>query len=165
MMSEKTRKAIDEHRQEIREIGAALKGLRQELDDLDRIKSGPRNEIDLDAWKQADEVRAKIRDCKSRRDTVQAELNDLLRPFRADKVIPALRKKEIAVKDLIKSVKAAIPEASEAADHLHAALDDALALADDGQALGRLLDLFLFKEIRGPVCEILGIEIGNGNGG
>ncbi|MCZ6688968.1 MAG: hypothetical protein O7H41_05135 [Planctomycetota bacterium] len=31
-------------------------------------------------------------------------------------------------------------------------------------ALGKLLDLFLFREIRSAIKEVLGIEVSNGNG-
>ena len=31
--------------------------------------------------------------------------------------------------------------------------------------LGRLLDLFLFGEVRGAVEQVLGVKVSNGNGG
>ncbi len=31
--------------------------------------------------------------------------------------------------------------------------------------LGKLLDLFMFREIRGAVEQVLGIKVSNGNGG
>ncbi len=91
MMTDEVRKEIDELRNEIRQIGATLKGFRKDLDEIDRIKTGPQGEIDLESWNRAEEVREKIRAVVSRREKVQARLNDLLRPFRAARVIPALR--------------------------------------------------------------------------
>ena len=164
MMTEEVRKEIDELREEIRQIGATLKGLRQDLDEVERVKTGPRGEIDLDAWNQAEEVRQKIRDCESRRDEVQARLNDLLRPFKAKKVVPALREKGISVRELLTAVKEGVPAESPSARYLRVALDEAMAIEDDGTALGKLLDLFLFGEVRRTVEQVLGIQASNGNG-
>ena len=36
---------------------------------------------------------------------------------------------------------------------------------DEGHMLGRLLDLFLFGEVRGAVEQVLGVKVRNGNGG
>ena len=36
---------------------------------------------------------------------------------------------------------------------------------DDGDALERMLDLFMFREIRGAVEQVLGIKVSNGNAG
>ena len=36
---------------------------------------------------------------------------------------------------------------------------------DEGHMLGRLLDLFLFGEVRGAVEQVLGVKVSNGNGG
>ncbi len=36
---------------------------------------------------------------------------------------------------------------------------------DERCMLGRLLDLFLFGEIRGAVEQVLGVKVSNGNGG
>ncbi len=36
---------------------------------------------------------------------------------------------------------------------------------DEGHMLGRLLDLFLFGEIRGAGEQVLGVKVSNGNGG
>ena len=47
-----------------------MKGLRQDLREPEKIKTGPRGEIDLEAWNQAEGIRDKIRDCESRRDEV-----------------------------------------------------------------------------------------------
>ncbi|MCZ6689786.1 MAG: hypothetical protein O7H41_09300 [Planctomycetota bacterium] len=38
-------------------------------------------------------------------------------------------------------------------------------VTDDGDALGRILDLFMFREIRGAVEQVLGIKVSNGNRG
>ncbi|MCZ6690687.1 MAG: hypothetical protein O7H41_13925 [Planctomycetota bacterium] len=165
MMTEEVRKEIDELRNEIRQIGATLKGFRQDLDEINRIKTGPQGEIDLDAWNQAEEIRQKIRDCESRRDEVQARLNDLLRPFKAKKVIPALRERGISVQELLTAVKEGVPDESPSARYLRAALDEAMAIEDEGTALGKLLDLFLFGEVRRTVERVLEIQASNGNGG
>jgi hypothetical protein len=164
MMTDEVRQEVDQLREEIRQIGATLKGLRQDLDEINRIKSGPQGEIDLGAWNEAEAVRDKIRDCCVRRDHVQGRLNDLLRPFRAKKVVPVLRDKGISVQELVQSVRDRIPEESPSARHLLEVLDEALGIKDEGHALGKLLDVFLFGEIRGAVEEVLGIEVSNGNG-
>ena len=49
--------------------------------------------------------------------------------------------------------------------HLVAELDEAIGLEDDGRALGKLLDQFLWWEVRSEVQRLLGIEVRNGNGG
>ena len=165
MMTEEVRKEIDELREEIRQIGATLKGLRQDLGELDRVKTGPDGEIDMELWNQAEEVRGKIRDCVVRREEVQGRLNDLLRPFRAARVIPALREKGMTVKELIGAVKEAIPEGGPAGQHLRPVLEEAQEIDDDGQALGRLLDQFLWWEVRSEVQRLLGLEVRNGKGG
>ena len=36
---------------------------------------------------------------------------------------------------------------------------------DEGHMLGALLDLFLFREVRGAVEQVLGVKVSNGNGG
>ena len=164
MMTEEVRKEIDELREEIREIGATLKGLRQDLREAEEIKSGPRGEIDLKEWNKAEGIQDKIRDCKSRRDVVQARLNDLLRPFKANKVVPALRERGISVRELLTAVKEGVPDESPSARYLRAALDEAMAIENDGTALGKLLDLFLFGEVRSTVEQVLGIQASNGNG-
>ncbi|MCZ6690308.1 MAG: hypothetical protein O7H41_11935 [Planctomycetota bacterium] len=164
MMTDEVRNEIDQLREEIRQIGATLKGFRQDLDEIDRIKTGPQGEIDLEAWNRAEGVRDKIRDCVSRRDHVQGRLNELLRPFRAKKVIPALRERGMSVKELIGNVKKAIPEEGPAGRHLRPVLEEALGIDDEGQALGRLLDQFLWWEVRSEVQRLLGIEVQNGNG-
>ena len=88
-MSEEVRQEIDQLRDTIREIGATLKQLRQERDELDGIKTGPQGEIDLEAWSKAEAVRGKIQATMVLREEVQGRRNDLLRPYRAKKVIPA----------------------------------------------------------------------------
>ena len=164
-MSEETRREIDQLRDTIREIGATLKQLRQERDEIDRIKTGPQGEIDLEAWSKAESTRGRIQATMTWRDEVQGRLNDLLRPFRARKVIPALQEHGATVKQLIEEVRAELPSESSATPHLRAALDQALTLDDDGHALGRLLDLFLFGEVRGAVESVLGVKVTNGTGG
>ena len=126
---------------------------------------GLRSEIDLEAWNKAEEVRQKIRDCVSRREEVQGRLNDLLRPFRAARVVPALREKGMSVKELIGAVKRAIPEQGPAGQHLRPVLEEAQEIDDEGQALGKLLDQFLWWEVRSEVQRLLGIQVTNGNGG
>ena len=164
-MSEEVRREIDQLREEIRQIGATLKGLRQDLDELDRVKTGPQGEIDLEGWNKAEEVRQKVRDCVVRREEVQGRLNDLLRPFRAARVVPALREKGMSVKELIEAVRGSIPDEGPAGQHLRPVLVEALEIDDEGQALGRLLDQFLWWEVRSEVQRVLGIEVRNGNGG
>jgi hypothetical protein len=161
-MSEETRKTIDRLRAIIRTIGATLKGLHRRLDEIEDTKTGPGGEIDLKLWKDAEHVRERIQGRCERRDKVQARLNDLLREYRANRVVPALREKGMPVRDLIAAVQAAIPSENRSSRKLRAALDEALATEDEGRALGKLLDLFLYGEVRGPVGEILGIELSNG---
>ena len=105
MMSEETRREIDQLREEIRSIGAALRQLREDLSGVDRIKTGPQGEIDLEAWDKAEGVREEIRVVLKKRDEVQARLNNLLRPFRAARVVPALRESGGTVKQLITEVR------------------------------------------------------------
>ena len=164
MMTDEVRQEIDQLREEIRQIGATLRRLREDLAEIEKVKTGPQGEIDLEAWNQAEEIRGKIRDCMSRRDEVQGRLNDLLRPFRAKKIVPVLRAKGIGVKEFLEAVKAALPTDAPSTRHLVAEMDEAIGLEDDGQALGKLLDLFLFGEVRGAIKEVLGIEVSNGNG-
>jgi hypothetical protein len=164
MMTDEIRQEIDGLREEIREIGATLKAFRQELDEIEGIKTGPKGEIDLEAWNKAEEVREKIRDCLMRRDEVQGRLNALLRPFRAARVVPALREKGMTVKELIEAVKEAIPEEGPAGQRLRPLLEEVLEIEDEGIALGKLLDQFLWWEVRSEVRRLLGIEV-NGNGG
>ncbi len=44
-------------------------------------------------------------------------------------------------------------------------LDAAIDIDDEGLMLGRILDLFMFREIRGAIEQVLGIKVSNGNGG
>ena len=164
-MSQEERQEIDELRETIRGIGATLKHLRQEKEELDRVKTGPNGEIDLEAWSKAEAVRGKIQATKAWRGEVQGRLNDLLRPFRARKVIPALQEHGATVTQLIEEVRTALPAESRATPHLQRALDEALTFEDEGTALGKLLDLFLFGEVRGAIQEVLGIDVSNGTGG
>ena len=164
-MSQEERQEIDEVRETIRGIGATLKHLRQEKEELDRIKTGPQGEIDLEAWDKGEEVREQIQVVVAKREEVQTRLNDLLRPFRAAKVVPALRETGATVKELITEVRAVLPQGSSATPHLQQELDEALAIDDEGHALGRVLDLFLFREVRGAVEQVLGVKVSNGNGG
>ncbi len=164
-MSEETRREIDQIREEIRSIGAALRQLREDLSGVDRIKTGPQGEIDLGAWDRAEGVREEIRVVVRKRDEVQGRLNDLLRPFRAARVVPALRESGGTVRELITEVRGILPSDSPAAPHLEEVLDQALAVEDEGTALGRVLDLFLFREVRGAVEQVLGVSLTNGNGG
>ena len=57
------------------------------------------------------------------------------------------------------------PGDSSATPHLQQEIGEALGLEDDGHMLGRLLDLFLFGEIRGADKQVLRVKISNGNGG
>ena len=164
-MSDETRREIDMCREEIRSIGAALRQLREDLSGVDKIKTGPQGEIDLGAWDRAEGVREEIRVVVKKRDEVQGRLNDLLRPFRAARVVPALRESGGTVKQLITEVRGVLPSDSPATRHLKDALDEAIAIEDDGTALGRVLDLFLFREVRGAVEQVLGVSLSNGNGG
>ena len=145
MMTEEVRREIDGLRSEIRQIGATLRQLREDLAEIDRIKTGPKGEIDLESWNRAEEVREKIRVCQQRRDKVQWRLNSLLRPFRAARVVPALRETAGTVKDLLGEVRKLLPPDSLATPHLQGVLDEALTVDDDGDALGRILDLFMFR--------------------
>ncbi len=163
-MSEETRRDIDQLREELRTIGATLRQLREDLGAVDEMKSGPRGEIDLEAWNKGEEVREQIRVVISRREEVQGRLNDLLRPFRAARIVPALRETGGTVRDLIAEVRVALPRDSSATPHLQHELDEALGLEDEGHALRRLLDLFLFGEVRGAVELVLGVKVSNGNG-
>ena len=99
-----------------------------------------------------------------KRDEVQGRLNDLLRPFRAAKVVPALRETGATVKELISEVRAVLPSESSATPHLRQALDEAVVIDDEGTALGKVLDLFLFREVRGAVEDVLGVGLSKGNG-
>ena len=114
---------------------------------------------------KGEEVREQIRGVISRREVVQGRLNDLLRPFRAARIVPALRETGGSVKDLITEVRKVLPPESTATPHLQQELDEALGLEDEGHMLGRLLDLFLFGEVRGAVEQVLGVKVSNGNGG
>ena len=49
--------------------------------------------------------------------------------------------------------------------HLQGVFDEALTIDDDGDASVKILDLFMFREIRGAVEQVLGIKVSNGNGG
>ena len=164
-MSQEERQEIDEVRETIRGIGATLKHLRQEKEELDRIKTGPQGEIDLEAWSKAEAAKGKIQATKLWRAEVQGRLNDLLRPYKANKVIPALEETGASVPELLQEIRAALPPESEAAPYLREELGEALTLDDNGRMLGKLLDLFLFREIRGAIKEVLGIDVSNGNGG
>ena len=93
MMTDEVRKEIDQLRSIIRKIGATLKGLRLRLKQVEAMKTGPRGEIDIESWNRAEHVRERIQGRKARREKVQGRLNDLLRPFKAKKVIPVLREK------------------------------------------------------------------------
>ena len=165
MMTDAVRQEIDEIREEIRQIGATLRQLREDLTVIEKIKTGPKGEIDLEAWDKAESVREEIRVVVAKREEVQGTLNDLLRPFRAAKVVPALRETGGSVKELITEVRTLLPPESSATPHLQDALEEALAIDDEGQALGKMLDLFLFREIRGAVEQVLGIKVSNGSGG
>ncbi len=50
MMTDEVRQEIDQLREEIRQIGATLRRLREDLAEIERVKTGPKGEIDLDAW-------------------------------------------------------------------------------------------------------------------
>ena len=165
MMTEETRREIDQLREELRAIGATLRQLRADQAEADKVKSGPKGEIDLGGWEKAETVREEIRVVVAKREEVQRRLNDLLRPFRAARVVPALRETGGSVKDLITEVRAALPAESTATPHLQQVLDGALAIEDEGSALGKVLDLFLFREVRGAVEQVLGVKVSNGNGG
>ena len=39
-----------------------------------------------------------------------------------------------------------------------------MSIEDEGHGLGRLLDLFLFGEVRPAVEQVLGVRVTNGNG-
>ncbi len=164
-MSEEVRREIDQLREEIRSVGATLRQLRGDLSEVDSKKSGPGGEIDLSLWNKADEAREEIREVLRKRDEVQGRLNDRLRPFRAAKVVPALRETGATVQQLITEVRAVLPPESSATPHLRDALDEAVAIEDEGTALGRVLDLFLFREVRGAVEQVLGVKVSNGTGG
>ncbi len=164
-MSEETRRNIDQLREELRTIGATLRQLRDDVGAVDQMKSGPRGEIDLDAWNKGEEVREQIRGVISRREEVQGRLNDLLRPFRAARIVPALRETGGSVKELITEVRKVLPQERAATPHLQQELDEALGIEDEGHALGKLLDLLLFGEVRGAVEQVLGVKVSNGNGG
>ncbi len=164
-MSEETRREIDQLREEIRSIGATLRQLREDLSDVDKIKTGPQGEIDLEAWDKSEGLREEIRVVVMKREEVQARLNDLLRPFRAARIVPALRETGASVRELITEVRAVLPAGSSATPHLQVALDEAAAIDDEGHALGKVLDLFLFREVRGAVEEVLGVKVSNGTGG
>ena len=69
------------------------------------------------------------------------------------------------IRELIGEVRKLLPPDSSATAHLQGVLDEALTINDDGDALGRILDLFMFREIRGAVEQVLGIKVSNGNGG
>ena len=62
-------------------------------------------------------------------------------------------------------MRAVLPAESSATPHLQRVLDGALAIEDEGSALGKVLDLFLFREVRGAVEQVLGVKVSNGNGG
>ena len=164
MMSDETRETIDHLRAIIRKIGVSLKALRNRLDEIEKVKTGPRGEIDLDEWNRADHVQERVKARTRRRNRVQTKLNDFLRPYKARRVIPVLREKGIPVRTFLERVREALAIESPYPRHLIAEIDEALALDDEGQALGKLLDLFLFGEIRGAVEKILGVKVSNGNG-
>ena len=69
------------------------------------------------------------------------------------------------MREFITEVRAVLPMESSATPHLREALDAAMGIDDEGRALGRILDLFMFREIRGAVEQVLGIKVSNGNGG
>ncbi len=164
-MSEETRREIDQLREEIRTIGATLRQLREDLAEIERIKTGPKGEIDLEAWDKAESALEEIRVVVAKREEVQGRLNDLLRPFRAARVVPALRAAGGSVREFITEVRAVLPMESSATPHLREALDEAIGIHDEGLMLGKILDLFKFREIRGAVEQVLGIKVSNGNGG
>ncbi|MCZ6688703.1 MAG: hypothetical protein O7H41_03770 [Planctomycetota bacterium] len=164
-MTQDVRRQIDQLREEIRTIGATLRQLREDLAEVDQVKSGPRGEIDLALWNKGEEVRHQIRVVISRREEVQGRLNDLLRPFRAARIVPALRETGGSVREFITEVRAVLPIESSATPHLREALDGAIGIDDEGHMLGKILDLFMFREIRGAVEQVLGIRVSNGNGG
>lgn len=68
------------------------------------------------------------------------------------------------MRELLERVRDGVPDESPSARYLRAALDEAMAIEDEGTALGRLLDLFLFGEVRGTVEQVLEIQASNGNG-
>ncbi len=68
-------------------------------------------------------------------------------------------------KELITEVRAVLPSESSATPHLQEALDEAHVIEDEGTALGKVLDLFLFREVRGAVEQVLGVKVSNGTGG
>ena len=107
MMTEEVRREIDGLRSEIRQIGATLRQLREDLAEMERIKTGPKGEIDLEAWEKADGIREEVQVVVAKRGVVQGRLNDLLRPFRAARIVPALRESGGSVKELITEVRAA----------------------------------------------------------
>ena len=164
MMTEETRKKIDDLRQEIRDIGATRRQLREDLAEIEKIKTGPKGEIDLEAWEKAERIREVAQVVVAKREEVQGRLNDLLRPFRAARIVPVLRETGGSVRELITEVRKVLPQESAATPHLRQELDEALGLEDDGHMLGRLLDLFLFGEVRGAVEQVLGVKVSNGNG-
>ena len=70
-----------------------------------------------------------------------------------------------SVRELLTAVKEGVPDESPSARYPRAALDEAMAIKDKGTALGKLLDLFLFGEVRSTVEKVLGANVSNGNGG
>ena len=70
-MSEETRRGIDQLREEIRSIGATLRQLREDLSEVEKVKTGPQGEIDLEAWDKAEGVREEMRVVVKKRDEVQ----------------------------------------------------------------------------------------------
>ncbi len=99
------------------------------------------------------------------RSEVQGRLNDLLHPYRSAQIVPALRESGATVRELITEVQAVLPRESSATPHLEKALDEAVAIEDEGTALGKILDLFLFREVRGAVEQVLRVKVSDGNGG
>ncbi len=69
------------------------------------------------------------------------------------------------MREFITEVRAVLPPDSSATPHLREALDAAIGIDDEGLMLGKTLDLFMFREIRGAVEQVLGIKVSNGNGG
>ncbi len=66
--------------------------------------------------------------------------------------------------ELIAEVRAELPGESSATPHLEEALDEALTIDDEGTALWKVLDLFIFREVWGGVEQVLGVKVSNGTG-
>ena len=68
------------------------------------------------------------------------------------------------MRELLTAVKEGVPAESPSARYLRAALGEAMAIENDGTALEKLLDLFLFGEVRSTLEQVLGVKVSNGNG-